>query len=319
MFECELRETVVNIVPDGVGGDGAELVVGDFDREIELTAPADFDDGAVAVTCSAEEIGDERDGILRRGEADALWGDGEAGEHVAGREAVFAADEGVETLEREHEVGAALVVGHGVNFVHDDGADAREVCAGFFRSEQDEEGFGRGDEDVRRLLEHGAALGGERVAGAHSGADGWAEIAALKGELLYLLQRLFEVLADVVRERFERRDVDDFGVRLELACKRLTKKLVDTDKEGGERFAGAGGGGDERRARGEDRRPAFDLRLGCGAKAREKPLLDDGVSPCEGFGRGGIGSGRLHCDIVAPGFDVYSPRCACWESALRFC
>ena len=339
VLERELGEAVVDVVPDGVGGDGAELVVGDFDGEIEVTAAADFDDGAVAVTCAAEEVGDERDGILRRGEADALWdwpsratepaaraagfapfgrsrlglwgrnsaqmelagplrfaqddtlsvwqpgsGNVRPVTTAAGGEAVLAADEGVESLEREHEVGAALVVGHGVDFVDDDGADAREIGARFFRGEQDEEGLRRGDEDVGRLLEHGAALGGERVAGADGGADGRAEIAALKGELLYLLQRLFEVLANVVGERFERRDVDDFGVRLELACECLTEELVDADEEGGECFAGAGGGGDERGPLGEDGRPAFDLRLGGGAEAGEKPLLEDGMGPCEGFG-----------------------------------
>ena len=227
--------------------------------------------------------------------------------HGARREAVLAADQGVEALEREDEVRAALVVGHGVDLVDDDGADAREVGAGFFRGEQDEEGFRRGDEDVRRLLEHGAALGGERVAGADGGADGRAEIAALERELLYLLQWLFEVFADVVGERFERRDVDDFRVRLELAGERFAEELVDADEEGGERFAGAGGCGDERRARGEDGRPAFDLRLGGGAEAGEKPLLNDGVGPCECFGRGG-GWGGLHWDIVSPGSTFLRPR-----------
>ena len=205
---------------------------------------------------------------------------------------------------------AALVVGHGVDLVDDDGADAGEIGAGFFRGEQDEEGFRRGDEDVRRLLEHGAALGGQRVAGADGGADGRAEIAALEGEFLDLLQWLFEILADVVGERFERRDVDDFGVRLEFAGERLAEELVDADKEGGECFAGAGGRGDQRGPRGEDGRPAFDLRLGGGAEAGEKPLLNDGVGPCECFGWSGGWSG-LHCAIVALGFVFYSPSQGC--------
>ena len=102
--------------------------------------------------------------------------------------AVLAADESVESLEREDEMSAALVVGHGVDLVDDNGADAGEIGARFFRGEQDEEGFRRGDQDVGRLLEHGAALGGQRVAGAHGGADRRVEIAPLKGELLYLLQ-----------------------------------------------------------------------------------------------------------------------------------
>ena len=100
---------------------------------------------------AAEEVGDKLDGVLRGGEADALRRRGEAGEQVAGRETVFAADECVEPLKREREVRAAFVVGDGVDLVDDDGADAREICAGFLRGEQDVERLRRGDEDVRRL------------------------------------------------------------------------------------------------------------------------------------------------------------------------
>ena len=95
-----------------------------------------------------------------------------------GLRAVFAGDEGVEAFEREGEVGAALVVGYGVDLVDDDGADAAEMFAGFAGGEEDVEGFGGGDEDVRRVAEHGGTLFGERVAGADGGADLGAEVAA---------------------------------------------------------------------------------------------------------------------------------------------
>ena len=72
MFLRELSHAVVDVVPDGVGGDGAELVVGDFDGEIEVAAAADFDDGAVPMARAAEEVGDERDGVLRCRKADTL-------------------------------------------------------------------------------------------------------------------------------------------------------------------------------------------------------------------------------------------------------
>ena len=138
---------------------------------------------------AGEEFGDELDGVLGGGEADALRRGRAAGEELAGGEAVLATDECVEALEREGEVGAALVVGHGVNLVDDDGADVAEVFAGLAGGEQQVEGFGRGDEDVRRIAQHAGALDRQRVAGADSGADGRAEIAAGGGELLDLGER----------------------------------------------------------------------------------------------------------------------------------
>src|ERR1700727_215525 len=74
MLESELGEAVVDIVPDGIGGDRARLVIRNFDAEIEAAAATDFDDGAVAVARAAEEVGDERDGVLGSGKTDALWG-----------------------------------------------------------------------------------------------------------------------------------------------------------------------------------------------------------------------------------------------------
>ena len=130
---------------------------------------------------AGEEVGDELDGVLRCGEADSLRGCCEAGEEVAGGEVVFAGDEGVEALEREGEVGSAFVVGYGVDFVDDDGADAAEMFAGFAGGEEDVEGLGRGDEDVGRVAEHGGTLFGEGVAGADGGADFGAKIAAVHG------------------------------------------------------------------------------------------------------------------------------------------
>src|SRR5271167_928677 len=132
-----------------------------------MTALADLDyvGRRTAGVDAGEELGDELDGILRGGDADALRGRGLAGEEGAGREAVFAGDEGVEALERESEVGAALVVGDGVDLVDDDGADLAEVLAGFSGGQQNVEGFRGGDKDVGRVAEHRRAILGEGVAG----------------------------------------------------------------------------------------------------------------------------------------------------------
>ena len=78
-------------------------------------------------------------------------------------------------------MGATLVVGYGVDLVDDDSVDVAEVFAGFAGGEEDVEGFRCGDEDVRRVAEHGGTLFGEGVAGADGSADLGGEIAALHG------------------------------------------------------------------------------------------------------------------------------------------
>ena len=238
---------------------------------------------------AAEEASYELDGILGGGKADALRRSGQACEHCARREAVFAADEGFEALEREGEVGAALVVGDGVDFVDDDGADAGEIGAGFAGREQDVERLGGGDEDVRRTLEHGDAVFGGGVAGADAGADFGGEEAAFEGKLLNFAQGAVEVFLHVVRERLEGADVEDFGGGAEGAGDGLAEERVDGDEEGGEGLAGTGGGGDEGGVAGEDGRPAGLLGFGGGAEFGDEPLLHDGVRPGEGCGGGGLG------------------------------
>ena len=120
-------------------GDGAELEGGavglarDLDGDVEVAALADLHDlcaGWRAAGCApAQELGYQRDRVLRGGEADALRGVGAAGEELAGAEAVLAADQCVEAFEREGEVRAALVVGDGVDLVDDDGANVAQVLA----------------------------------------------------------------------------------------------------------------------------------------------------------------------------------------------
>jgi hypothetical protein len=72
------------------------------------------------------------------------------------------------------EVGAALVIGDCVDLVYDYGFDRAKVVAALLRGQEDVKRLWRGDENMRRPLEHGPALRGQGIAGAHSGADGCA-------------------------------------------------------------------------------------------------------------------------------------------------
>src|ERR1019366_6981343 len=238
---------------------------------------------------AGEELSYQLNWILGGGKADALRRHGAAGKECARAETVVAADEGVEALERKCEVGAALVVGDGVDFVDDDGADVAEMFAGFAGGEQQVERLGRGDEDVRRVAQHARALQRERIAGADGGADGRAEVAASRSQLLNFGERAVEVFLHVVREGFERGDVDDLRGGRERAGNGQAQELVYGDEKGGQRFAGAGGRGDERGFAAQDGGPALLLRFGGGAEFGEEPLGHDGVRPGKGVFRVRIG------------------------------
>ena len=106
-------------------------------------------------------------------------------------------------------MGAALVRRDRMDLVDDDGLRGRQHAAAGFGAEQDVERLRRGHEDVRRQAAHAVALARRRVAGAHPGAD--LDVGqALRAQLLADAgERRFEVLLDVVRQRLQRRDIDD--------------------------------------------------------------------------------------------------------------
>ena len=157
----------------------------------------------------------------------------------------------------------------------------RRICAALFRGQQDVERFRRGDQNVRRAPQHGAALVHQRVAGAHGHADFRHQQAALAGLLQDFAERDLEIFLNVVAQRLERRDVEDFGCVCELAGQRLAHQAVNAGQERRQRFSRAGGRGNERGAARQDVRPARFLRLGGRGEALEEPLAHDGVRPIE--------------------------------------
>jgi hypothetical protein len=85
-----------------------------------------------------------------------------------------------------------------VDLVHHDAGQALEDAGGVLVAQQQRQGFGGGEKDVRRLRALAAAGGLGGVAGAVLDADRKAQL--LDGEE--------EVAADVGRERLEGRDVE---------------------------------------------------------------------------------------------------------------
>ena len=188
---------------------------------------------------------------------------------------------------------SAFVIGNGVDFIHDDRFDVAQNRAALIRGQQNVERLWRGNEDVRRALEHGAPLGHERVATADRGANLRHEQAALAGHGENFSQRNFEVFLDVVAQCLQWRDVKDFSSISEIACQSLAHEAINAREECSQRFSGACRRGNQRGAAGENVRPALLLRLGWRGKALDKPLRYERVSPGKRCGRG------LHFNIVA--------------------
>ena len=143
---------------------------------------------------AGEKMGDGFDRILRGREADAL-------------QAVAAQSR--EPLQRQSEMRAAFVRRDSVDLVHDHRPDAREHRAPGLRAEQHVKRFRRRHQNMRRAAAHPLALGDGRVARSDPGADidigkpAPAELLSDAG------QRRLEIFMDVVRQRLERRHVDD--------------------------------------------------------------------------------------------------------------
>src|SRR5580658_3211771 len=187
MLLNERGDALVDLVPHFVGGDGAEFAGGDFDGEIEAAALCDFDDDGRGPFAAGEKLTDEFDGLLGGRESDS-------GERLGGYR--------FEAFQRKGEVRTALVVGDGVDFVHDQGANGAQQFPAFPGGEKNVERFGRGDQNVRRALLHREAVADERVAGAYGGADFGHQIAALMGELENFSQWDIQILLNVVAQRF---------------------------------------------------------------------------------------------------------------------
>ena len=89
---------------------------------------------------------------------------------------------------------------------------------------------------------------------------------------------------DVVRQRLQRRNVDDLRRIGEPALEALPHQIVDRGKKGGERLARSGRRGDERVAAGLDRGPGFGLRGRGRGESVGEPARDRRME--QGFDRG---------------------------------
>ena len=212
---------------------------------------------------SGEEGGGGGDGALGCGQADA-------DHRLRG--------EGVQALQAQRQVGAALGTEDGVDLVHDHGARGGQHAAASGAGEQQVERLRRGHHDVRRSPGHGGADGSRRIAGTQAGADlRRLDPAGVLQQRADALQRSLQVALDVVAESLQRRYVDDPGLVRQGTRGGLPHQLVDSAQERRQRLAGAGRRRDQGVAGGLDGRPGFVLRRRRGGKGAAKPGRHGGM------------------------------------------
>ena len=231
---------------------GVELEVGvrldhgldrHVDLEVQRLAHAGVDHPAGSLRAD-EETRDLLERALGRAQADALE---------------RALRKGLEALEREGQVRAALGLSDRVDLVHDRPLHAVEQLPRP-RGEHQVEGLGRGDEDVRRLAEHRLPVALGRVARAdrdrHVAADA--------------PQRRPKVAFDVVGERLQRRDVHQSRAPF-AGGKRVGRQAVQSPEERRQRLARTCRRRQQHVLAGRDRRPRLFLRRRWGFEGAFKP------------------------------------------------
>ena len=109
---------------------GPSWLAWNLDRQIELPSVSNIDDHRIGTAASGEEMCDLFDWLLCGRKADT---------HRRAMRPCF------QSLQRQSQVSAALVVGHCVDFIDDDRFDITQDSPALFRSEQNVKRLWRGD------------------------------------------------------------------------------------------------------------------------------------------------------------------------------
>jgi len=258
----ELDQRIVELFADLGGQDGFEWRAGKDEIEIEIAPMPTVDECRKRTLAPDQKAGNLFDRFLRRRQTDSL--DPSSGETL-------------EPLKREREVRSALIPSERVDLVDDDGFDALEKPASPFTCQENEERFGRGDEEVGMLFEQLRTL----VCGGIPRPDRDAKVkcreALLGNPLEDALNGVLEVFGDIDAERLEWRDVKDAELIAERSIQAVADEPIDCGHERGEGLPRTRRCGDEDILTPPDGRPRLKLRRAWRTEALFEPARDGGV------------------------------------------
>ena len=116
---------------------------------------------------------------------------------------------------------AAPIIHDSVNLIQDERARRAQHSPAGFGSEQQIQRLRRGNQNVRRFFDQRLALRGSRIAGANFGAH--IDVAAFvsPSNARIPASGSCKIFADIVAQRFERRDVNDLRFIRQISPSRL--------------------------------------------------------------------------------------------------
>ncbi len=182
----QCHEAVIDLLPHFARHDRFQRRARDLDPQVDLSLVSFIDDRAWLFI--DQIFLDCLDGLLRRRQADPLQ---------------LPAADVIEALERQREVGAAPRLQDRVDLVDDHHPGSLQHRPRALGGEQQVQGLGRGDEDVRRGAQHRRPLVLGRVPAANRGRDFY------RVKLENLPSRHGEILVDIGRQGLEGRHIDD--------------------------------------------------------------------------------------------------------------
>ncbi len=197
VFARQGGQAVIDQAPDIGGHHCTQRHWRHLDGQVALPSMADIDDCAGAAVAD-QKLRHPLDRALRGRQADAPQ------RPVA---------QGLQALQGQCQVGAALVACQGMDFVDDYRVHAGQAFTARSRAHQHVERFGGGHQDVRRQLAHGGTLLLRGVAAAHGRGDARGVQALVRDGLADAFERGLQVQADIVGKRLEWRNVDHLGLR----------------------------------------------------------------------------------------------------------
>ena len=172
---------------------------------------------------------------------------------------------------------APLVVDQRMNLIDDEGIRRLQQMPAALCRQQDKQGLGSRDKNMRRPLDHLLPLGHRRISGSDGNADGRHQQTFFPSEFRDLVKRTFQILLDVVAQCLQRRNVHDLGFVLKRTVQSRSYEPVKTGQKGRQRFARSSRCRDQNIAAGDDLVPGQILSFGGTRKRMLKPFLNDGM------------------------------------------